>query len=97
MLDEKDLQAIAQLMDMRLKPINERLDSMDSRLDSVDSRLDSVDGRLNSVDSRLDSIEERLSNVEEDTKITRSAVNELLEWADDASVQAVPLFKRKAK
>lgn len=76
MLDEKDLQAIAQLMDMRLKPINEHLDSMDSRLDSI---------------------EERLSNVEEDTKITRSAVNELLEWADDASVQAVPLFKRKAK
>lgn len=82
-LDEKDLQAIAQLMDMRLKPINERLDSMD--------------GRLDSVDSRLDFIEERLSNVEEDTKITRSAVNNLLEWADDASVQAVPIFRRKAK
>lgn len=83
MLDEKDLQAIAQLMDMRLKPINERLDSMDGRLDSMEDRLDSID--------------ERLSNVEEDTKITRSAVNELLEWADDASIQVVPLFKRKAK
>lgn len=83
MLDEKDLQAIAQLMDMRLKPINERLDSMDGRLDSMEDRLDSID--------------ERLSNVEEDTKITRSAVNELLEWADDASIQVVPLFKRRAK
>lgn len=83
MLDEKDLQAIAQLMDMRLKPINERLDSVDSRLDSMEDRLDSID--------------ERLSNVEEDTKITRSAVNELLEWADDASIQVVPLFKRRAK
>ena len=63
-----------------LKPINNRLDSMDERLDSMDKRLDSID--------------ERLSNVEEDTKITRSAVNTILEWAEDASIQEVPLFKK---
>lgn len=62
MLDEKDLQAIAQLMDEKLKPIKEQL-----------------------------------SEVKEDTKITRNAVNDLLEWADDASIQVIPLFKRKAK
>ena len=76
MLDNSDLQAIAEL----LKPIYTKLDSVDSRLDSVDSRLDSID--------------ERLSNVEEDTKITRNAVNLLLDWADDASIQAVPLYKK---
>ena len=83
MLDKNDLQAIAEL----LKPINNRLDSMDERLDSMDERLDSMD-------KRLDSIDERLSNVEEDTKITRSAVNTILEWAEDASIQEVPLFKK---
>lgn len=83
MLDKSDLQAITEL----LNPIYTKLDSVDSRLDSVDKRLDTVD-------SRLDSIDERLSNVEEDTKITRSAVNNLLDWAEDSSIQAVPLFKR---
>ena len=66
MLDKSDLQAIAQLMDEKFRPVNERLDSIDKRL----------------------------SNVEEDTKITRNAVNDLIEWADDASIQIVPLFKK---
>ena len=74
MLDQNDLQAIAQLMDMKLKPINERLDSMDARLDSMDARL---------------------SNLEEDSKITRNAVNTLLDWAEKAQVQVkIPLFKK---
>ena len=66
MLDKNDLQAIAQLMDEKLMPVNERLDSIDKRL----------------------------SDVKEDTKITRNAVNDLIEWADDASIQIVPLFKK---
>lgn len=52
---------------------------------------------LKPINERLDSMDERLSNVEEDTKITRNAVNDLLEWADDASIQVIPLFNRKAK
>lgn len=66
MLDKNDLQAIAQLMDEKLQPVNERLDSIDKRL----------------------------SIVGEDTKITRNAVNDLIELADDASIQIVPLFKK---
>ena len=74
MLDQNDLQAIAQLMDMKLQPINERLDSMDQRLDSMDARL---------------------SNLEEDSKITRSAVNTLLDWAEDAQTEVkTPLYKK---
>ena len=74
MLDQNDLQAIAQLMDIKLKPINERLDSMDARLESMDARL---------------------SNLEEDSKITRNAVNTLLDWAEEAQVQVkIPLFKK---
>ena len=71
MLDEKDLQAIAQLMDVKLEKA------------------------LEPVNKRLDSIDERLSNLEEDSAITRNAVNNLLEWAEDASVQVkIPLFKK---
>ncbi len=50
---------------------------------------------LQGVKSKVNSIDECLSNVEEDTKITRGAVNTILEWADDASIQVIPLFKKK--
>ena len=74
MLDQNDLQAIEQLMDMKLQPINKRLDSVDARLDSID---------------------ERLSNVEEDSKVTRSAVNTLLDWAEQAQLEVkIPLYKK---
>lgn len=79
MLEKEDLMAIAQIIDDRLNPVNARLDGIDVRLDSIDVRLDSMD--------------ERLSVVEENTTITREAVNKLLDWADDPSIQQFPLSK----
>ena len=91
-------------MDGRLGAVESRLDSMDGRLGAVESRLDSMDSRLGAVESRLDSVESRLNQLQEDveilkedTKVTRGAVNQLLDWADDAGIQAVPLFNKKAK
>ena len=39
MLDEKDLQAIATLIDATLDPIQKRLGGIDERLDGIDERL----------------------------------------------------------
>ncbi|WP_283609682.1 hypothetical protein [Faecalispora anaeroviscerum] len=86
MLDKDDLQAIAEL----LTPIHNRLDSMDGRLDSMDGRLDSMDSRLNKL-------QEDVEILKEDAKVTRVAVNQLLDWADDASIQVIPLFNKKVK
>ncbi|WP_411675925.1 hypothetical protein [Caproicibacter sp.] len=94
MLDKNDLQAIAQLMDLKLQPINGQLDSMGKRFDFMGNRLDSMGTRLDSMEKQLGSIDDRLSSVEVDTKVTRNAVNNLIEWADDASIQIVPLFKK---
>lgn len=69
MTDKEMLQAMADLIKLELKPINERLDK----------------------------IETDLAQVKEDTGITRSAVNTILEWADDASIQVIPIFNRKSK
>lgn len=66
MLDEKDLQAIAQLMDLKLKPINEQLNKMQDDIEIL----------------------------KDDSKVTRNAVNNLLDWAEDASIQAVPLLRK---
>lgn len=97
MLDQKDLQAIAGLINESLKPIHGRLDSMDGRLDRMDGRLDRMDGRLDKVEKKLDQLQEDVEILKEDSKITRSAVNQLLDWADDASIQVVPLFNKRAK
>ena len=83
MLTKEDLLAISELMDTKLKPIEDRLTG--------------VEDHLTGVEDHLAGVEDRLTAVEEDTRVTRAAVNSLLEWADDASIQVIPLFKKKAK
>ena len=74
MLDKNDLLAISELMDNKLKPINDRLDS---------------------VDTRLDKMQEDLDILKEDSKVTRNAVNTLLDWAEEAQIEVkIPLYKR---
>lgn len=43
MLTKEDLQLLSQLMDEKLKPINDRLDGIDNRLDGIDERLDTIE------------------------------------------------------
>lgn len=40
---------------------------------------------LQAILARLDKINERLDGIEEDTKITRAAVNSILEWVERAA------------
>nr|CRY96954.1 hypothetical protein [uncultured prokaryote] len=41
---------------------------------------------LQAILDKVNSIDERLEAVEEDTRITREAVNALVEWADQVAV-----------
>ena len=95
MLDQSDLQAIAVLISESIKPIQNELEQLKTGQAATNARLDKVDARLDKVDARLDGMDARLSNLEEDSKITRSAVNTLLEWAEQAQVEVrVPLYKK---
>ena len=49
------------------------------------------------MESKLNQLQEDVEILKEDTKVTRGAVNQLLDWADDASIQVVPLFNKKIK
>ena len=81
MLDKEDLQAIAQLMDMKLEPIN--------------ARLDKVDARLDVMETDIIKIKDDISELKEDPQVTREAVNTLLDWAEKAQVQVkIPLFQK---
>lgn len=46
----------------------------------------------------ISQLKDDVAEIKEDTAITRSAVNSLLDWADDKSIQEIPLsMRRKAK
>ena len=63
-LTKEDLNAISQLMDEKLKPVNNRLDKMDGRFDKMDGRLDKVEDRLDKMDSRFDKMDSRLDKMD---------------------------------
>lgn len=80
MMDEKDIQAIAQLMDQKLKPIQEDLSGIKDRLDRVEDRAQrtavlletEVDRKLDLLYDGHDAIMERL-----DKLASRGRVEEL--------------------
>lgn len=63
-LAHDDLQAIAQLFDQKLNPINERFNIIDIKFDAVDKRFDSIDKRMDSMDKRIDSMNERMDSMD---------------------------------
>ena len=65
--------------------------------DLIKLELKPVNERLDKVDERLNKIEADLAQVKEDTAIMRRAVNTILDRADDASIQVIPVFNRKSK
>lgn len=74
MLEQNDLQAIAQLMDLRLEkaltPVYERLGNMDSQLNNINS--DIVD-----IKDRLTVVEDKLGTVEKDVSETKTRVENI--------------------
>lgn len=65
MLTKEDILAIAELMDEKLKPINEDLTGVKQDLARMDHRLDGMDRRFDKMDHRLAEVEIRLGEVGE--------------------------------
>jgi len=81
MLDQNDLQAIAQLMDMKLQPINERLDKLEQG--------------QNELRADVATLKEDVEIIKEDVQVTRNATNTLLDWAEQAQLEVkIPLYKK---
>ena len=79
-MDEKALlEAIGALMDSKLEPIN--------------SRLDKLERGQASLLADVSTLKEDVAIIKEDAQITRSAVNTLLGWAEEAQVEVkIPLY-----
>lgn len=46
------------------------------------------------VKTDMVSMKDDIAQIKQDSAITRTAVNSLLEWADDSSMHETPLLKR---
>ncbi len=64
MLEQKDLEMIAETVKEMNKPIYERLDKMDRRFDEMDHRLDKMDHRFDEMDHRFDEMDHRLDEMD---------------------------------
>ncbi len=56
-----------------------------------------INEKLSEMGRRLENLEQEFANLQEDSKISRTAVNLLLDWADDSSIQTAPIHRRKQK
>lgn len=84
MLDQKDLQAIAEL----LKPINERLDKLDQGQNELRADVAMLKENVNTL-------QEDVEIIKEDVQVTRNATNTLLDWAEQAQLEVkIPLYKK---
>lgn len=55
-------------------------------LNLVLAKLEEMENRFDKMEAKVNSLEVTVKEIQEDTKITRSAVNALIEWAENVSV-----------
>ncbi len=70
-LTSEDLLAISNLLDVKLKPIDNRLTSLEVKVDNLEAKVDKMDRRLtnlevkvDNLESKVDTIDRRLTNLE---------------------------------
>lgn len=56
------LQAISDMMDKKLEPINDRLDKMDGRLDKMDNRLDKIESNVSALKVSQRAIKDKVTD-----------------------------------
>ena len=55
-------------------------------LNLVLAKLEKMEAKFDKMESKMDKMEAKMDKIQEDTKVTRSAVNSLIEWAENVSV-----------
>lgn len=65
MMDQRDLEMIAEITTQAMQPVLQRLDKMDVRFDKIESRLDKMEGRFGEIESRLDKVDGRLDKMDD--------------------------------
>lgn len=76
-------QEILNLVLAKLEKMEAKIDKMEAKIDTMEAKFDK---RFEKIEAKIDALEITVKEIQEDTKITRSAVNSLIEWAEHVSV-----------
>ena len=69
-----------------------------AKLEEMENRFDKMEAKIDKIEAKVNSLEVTVKEIQEDTKITRSAVNALIEWAENVSaITNVKLPIKKAE
>ena len=69
-----------------------------AKLEEMENRFDKMEAKIDKLEAKVNSLEVTVKEIQEDTKVTRSAVNALIEWAENVSaITNVKLPIKKAK
>lgn len=72
-----------------------KLEKMEAKIDALETKFDN---KFDKLEAKINSLEVTVKEIQEDTKITRSAVNALIEWAENVSaITNVKLPIKKAE
>ncbi len=63
-LTSEDLLAISNLLDVKLKPIDNRLTNLEIKVDNLETKVDAIDNRLTNLEVKVDAIDNRLTSLE---------------------------------
>ena len=63
-LTSEDLLAISNLLDVKLKPIDNRLTNLEIKVDNLEVKVDAIDNRLTNLEVKVDAIDNRLTSLE---------------------------------
>ncbi len=62
-LTNEDLLAISNLLDIKLKPIDQRLTNLEAEAGNLDNRITNLDNRITNLDNRITNLEVHIENV----------------------------------
>ena len=72
MLTQQDLSQIktivGDVIDQKLKPINEKLDSHDKKFDNIDKKFDNIDKKFDNIDTEFKEVNKKISKIQKDIK-----------------------------
>ncbi len=63
-LTNEDLLAISNLLDIKLKPIDQRLTNLEAEAGNLDNRITNLDNRITNLDNRITNLNNRITNLE---------------------------------
>ena len=83
MLEQKDLQAIAELIDARLTKTDDKLEELSRRIGALESRMDALEEKVAAVERRVDALEEKMDAMNiRINDVERNLSNELVRTED---------------